>query len=88
MIGEKSVGTQLQNCIGHEQARRILGPRKTLVQQSDERRPTRMISHAIQVRVVLDPVSPELSSVANDSLQQVKSRVAFSEVTVNTGNVV
>jgi hypothetical protein len=47
-----------------------------------------MISQAIQIGVVLDPVFPEPSPVANNPLQQIKSRVAFSQATINARDVV
>src|SRR6266404_9338897 len=67
----------------------FLGLRKTFVQQCDKLPVARMISQPVQIRVVLDPVFPELSAAAaKDSIQQVKSRVEFSQATVNARDVV
>jgi regulator of RNase E activity RraA len=48
-----------------------------------------MISQPIEIGVVFDPVFPELSvAAANDSIEQVKSRVEFSQATINARDVV
>src|SRR5207253_2116076 len=67
---------------------RLLCLRDAFVEQRDELQVARVIPQPVQVRVVLDLVSPERASAANHSLQQIESRVIFSEMTVDARNVV
>jgi len=62
---------------------------KPFVQQRDQLWIARMISQPIKIGVVFDPVFPELSvAAANNSIEQVKSRVEFSQATINARYVV